>query len=273
MSQYTEQEIREMFFEALDAFNDCYESDITRENTVLAFFTPDNGLEVYEQLCRKYFPKHLSENYQAEGYFHSFAAQAFVSDAQYGIMVRPDLDYPREEYFQILLHEISHLYCTRNEIEGGRFFDRYCMGSGEEDGMMNAGYAIWREAVADIMADSILFEYTRWTLNDIKAEIKQLYNEMSPSNPDSKKCMSLIIGYIMDTKEVGGAESWPDAESQLKKRLGIQDHLLIAVIEMVFENLHRSPFWTITPEFIMDLGQTYLTMLTLKLFKTELDIS
>ena len=29
---------------------------------------------------------------------------------------------------------------------------------GEEDGYYNAGYAVWREAIADIMADSIMSE-------------------------------------------------------------------------------------------------------------------
>ena len=36
--------------------------------------------------------------------------------------------------------------------------------------MMNAGYAVWREAVADIMADSILSEYTSLTLADVREE-------------------------------------------------------------------------------------------------------
>lgn len=37
--------------------------------------------------------------------------------------------------------------------------------------MMNAGYAVWREAVADIMADSILSEYTSLTLADVRDEV------------------------------------------------------------------------------------------------------
>ncbi len=59
MSRYTEQELRDTFFNALDFFNDALDSGITRENTVLAFFTPDNGLAVYERFCRRYFPSTL----------------------------------------------------------------------------------------------------------------------------------------------------------------------------------------------------------------------
>ena len=77
MGRYTEQELRDIFFDALDFFNDALDSGITRDNTVLAFFTPENGLEVYEQFCREHFPKNLDEDYKAEGYFQTFAAQAF----------------------------------------------------------------------------------------------------------------------------------------------------------------------------------------------------
>ena len=78
MGRYTEQELRDIFYEALDVFNEALDSGITRDNTFLAFFTPDDGQEVYERFCGKRFPKYLREDYGAEGYFQSFAAQAFV---------------------------------------------------------------------------------------------------------------------------------------------------------------------------------------------------
>lgn len=270
MSRYAEHELRDAFFDSLDIFNDALDSGITRENTVLAFFTPDNGLAVYEQFCRKYFPKHLDEDYRAEGYFQSFAAQAFAGGGRYGVMVRADMDIPLPELHRIFLHEISHLFCWENEIEGGGFFDRYCMGSGAEDGMMNAGYAIWREAVADIMADSILSEYASLTLADIREEAGRLYRLLSPAEPESKKCMALIIVYVMITKEVGGAAEWDKAEAGLKRHLRLDDPLLYAILKMVFDNLHRSPFRSITPEFIMGLGETYLSLLSVKYLRENI---
>ena len=67
MCRYTEQELRDIFYDALDFFNEALDSGITRDNTVLAFFTPENGLDVYEQFCREHFPKNLDEDYKAEG--------------------------------------------------------------------------------------------------------------------------------------------------------------------------------------------------------------
>ena len=87
MGRYTEQELRDIFYDALDFFNEALDSGITRDNTVLAFFTPDNGLEVYERFCQEHFPKNLDGGYKTEGYFQSFAAQAFVGKGRYGVMI------------------------------------------------------------------------------------------------------------------------------------------------------------------------------------------
>ena len=190
-----------------------------------------------------------------EGYFESFGAQAFVNDTEYGVLIREDIDFTLGEVLQMFLHEISHLYCTRNEIDGGNFFDKYCMGSGPEDGMMNAGYAIWREAVADIMADSIISEYATIALSSVKGIVKEYYGELSASNPDSKKAMSLIIVYIMISREVASTRDWNVGNRAIKRSISIDEPLLEAMLKHVFDQIHRSPFWEITPEFIMTLGE------------------
>lgn len=93
MGRYMEQELRDIFYDAMDFFNESLDSGITRNNTILAFSTPDNGLEVYKQFCQEYFPRNLDEDYKAEGYFQSFAAQAFVGRGLYGVMIRTDIDF------------------------------------------------------------------------------------------------------------------------------------------------------------------------------------
>lgn len=69
-----------------------------------------------------------------------------------------------------------------------------------------------------------------------------------------------IIVYIMISKEVAGTKNWAAAERAIKKGIRIEDALFIALLKQVFDQLHRSPFWSITPEFIMTLGQTYLSL-------------
>lgn len=258
---YTEDRLRTIFLQALALFNDCIESDISEENTVLAFFTPKTGKKVYEDFCGAYFPKNLNEPYWENGFFESFAAQAFVEDNRYGILFRSDLDFSPMEILYTFLHEISHLYCTRNEIPGGHFFDRYCKGSGGEDGQMNAGYAIWLEFVADLMASSVLSETTDSTLSSVGHTVTELFDAISGTNPDSKKCMSLILVSLMNTREVGCTENWNKAERAIRRVFPFDD-LMIYAIQIVFDNLHEHPFWTITPDFIMELGGVYLMILS-----------
>lgn len=264
---YTRNALTEYFFEALDMFNDCLDSDISKDNILLEFFMPTNGLLVYERFCGAHFPKMLEEPYKEAGYFESLGAQAFVNDNEYGVLIREDINFTLGEVLQMFLHEISHLYCTKNEIKVGNFFDKYCMGTGPEDGMMNAGYAIWREAVADIMADSIISEYATITLSSVKEIVKEYYGELSAANPNSKKAMSLIIVYIMISREVASTRDWKVANRAIKRSIEIDEPLLESMLKQVFDQLHRSPFWEITPEFIMTLGETYVSLLSHILLK------
>ena len=126
---------------------------------------------------------------------------------------------------------------------------------------MNAGYAIWREAIADIMADSIESEYAQISLPMVKGTIKELYGKLSADNPESKKAMSLIIAYVMISAEVADTKSWETAEKAIRRSSITEDQLLISMLKQVFDQMQRKPPWRITPEFVMSLGETFLTML------------
>lgn len=268
-NRYSKQELTKYFFEMLDVFHDHLDTDIGKDTLTLDFFTPDNGIQVYENFCKSRFPQLLEEDYKAPGYFESIAAQAFVNETEYGVLVREDIDFTLDNLLWTFLHEISHLYCTRNELDGKElFFDKYCTGSGTEDGIMNAGYAIWREAVADIMTDSMVSEYTSLSLRSsfVRNIIRQLYEDLRPQDLISKKAMSLILVYTMTSKEVAYTASWETAEKALRRNIKINDELLFAILEQVFHQIQNRPFWKITPDFIMTLGETYESLLVGKLF-------
>lgn len=260
---YSQSELTKYFYEALDMFNDCLDSDISKDNLVLDYFNPENGVAVYERFCQEHFPNMLEEtNYKEPGYFASVGAQAFVSDSKYGVLINERIDFTLAEVLQTFLHEISHLYCTRNEIEDGNFFDKYCMGSGPENGMMNAGYAIWREAVADIMADSVISDYTTTTLRQVRPIVQEYFQMLVPRNPGAKKAMSLIIVFIMISSEVASVTQWELAEKEIAKAIQIEDRLLFSILKQVFEQLQSGCFWKITPDFIITLGETYLCLIS-----------
>ena len=79
--------------------------------------------------------------------------------------------------------------------------------------------------------------------------------------------MSLIIVYIMISREVAATREWDEAIRAIKRTIKIDDPLLEAILKQVFDQLHRNPFWEITPEFIMTLGETYLSLLSHILLK------
>ncbi len=68
----------------------------------------------------------LQEGYKRPGRFAGISAEAFASETHAGVMFRIDLPFPKMELLQIALHEIAHIFCTRNEIEGGKFYQTDC---------------------------------------------------------------------------------------------------------------------------------------------------
>jgi len=267
MSKYAKEELTQIAYDAMECFSEGMHFDISPENTILAFFTPENGIKVYEDLCKRYFPDWLNENYSVEGYFNTFAASAFVGE-KYGILIRLDLDMTAADWFEIFLHEISHIYCTVNEIDGGYFFDKYCNQKSDYDnGIINAGYAIWREAVADIMAHTVTWYPSMYTLEYVKPMCLELQAEIYFENPDSKKAVSLFLAYLMLTNEVRNSQSWQQAEQQIREVINFDDEMIYPIIKSVYQNLQKDDYWTITPDFIMNIGEAYLWLLTNKSLK------
>ena len=64
-------------------------------------------------------------------------------------MIRADIDFAGAGH-RVFLHEISHLFCCENEIEGGGFLTATAWVGRAEGWHDERGYAVWREAVADI---------------------------------------------------------------------------------------------------------------------------
>ena len=84
-NKYTQSQLYEYFISALDIFNDFIKSDIDQNNVKLLFFTKEDTVQKYEEMCRD-FPQYLSEPYKAEDFFTDVAASAFVNGDKYGVL-------------------------------------------------------------------------------------------------------------------------------------------------------------------------------------------
>lgn len=165
----------------------------------MAFLTVKNGVQVYETFCGQFFPKYMRENYTAPGYMESFSAQAFVNDGMYGILIRLDAPETPDTWYQIVLHEMGHIFSLVHEIGGEDFYEKYCTCETDElieKGTICAGYGIWREFIADYIVSQINPFFHPLTMRELKKAVFELDKEWSSANPSAKTVVSQILAAI-----------------------------------------------------------------------------
>ena len=141
---------------ALNRFNEEMDTHYSMVNVKHECFNPENAAEVYERFRSQYFPNRLNDDYRNPDYFGDSIAMAFTGPEYDGILYNEPLctELKSIEVYVIFLHELSHIFCVHNEIRGGNFYEKYCSNNVENvytDGIMNAGYAVWREFIAGVM--------------------------------------------------------------------------------------------------------------------------
>lgn len=265
--------IQRLFAHALHLFNAKLGTEYTSDNIKLAFCTSRTWAGIRSAFSETFG---ICAEQEKPGPHSATLAEAFVGQTDCddsahvdGILIRTDapgdLDNP-EAYLHILVHEISHIFCTTNEIETAsyknqRFFDLYCAGKPAtmnetiSDGTMNAGYAIWREFIADILTD-IVDQQPSAHLSDVKEHLLLISKEVKVGNSAAKACLTRYLSIIMNSWEGSEAETW----SELKTVLTSMKLPFVNIVELVFENLHQkdAQCYEITPDFIADLGNAYM---------------
>ena len=229
---------------AIEIFNDKMDADFSRDHVILTCFMTDDQEEIFEQFCAQYFPYRLHDRYQEEGYF-DFRASSFIgmdNGGKDGILLRTDIPYHPVELLHIFLHELAHIYCVHHELDGKSFYDEYCEGyaqSKEEDGMINAGYAVWRECIAEIIA------------------IDQR---------DGKLLVSEILTAVMTSAEVEASQTWDEAEKAIHSLKLFDTAPEMDLMRLVFNQL-QDRLIEIDVDFISELGFLYLNILSLSLLR------
>ena len=265
----TEEEILRIASTVFERYNDCFGTQYSLENIKIAFCTLDNAKEVYRSFTSTY-----DFHFERRPTFSDFGAEAFIGptdcgspDHVDGILVRTDvpleIDNARS-YMMLFVRELAQIFCTTHEIptahiEGQRFFDLYCAGTPRNreetvaDGQINAGYAIWRQFIADIVAD-IVYQQPSMYLREIKTEIERKAQMVKVGNPDAKEAMYSILAMVMNTFEGGRAETWKELEAHLRE----EDIPFIQIIHLVYDQLHSECAYRIEPDFIRELGTVYM---------------
>ena len=255
---------KEALFYAASIFNERLGAEFSEDNLVLRCFQTENQQEVFEQFCKQYFPDRLTDQYKEDGYF-DFYASAFVGEGENsvdGILLRTDVERSPATLYHILLHELAHIFCTRNELGGDNFYKRYCMDdtlSSEEDGAINAGYAVWRELIAELIASEKDDNCAFLSLEDKEDILRYYMKELEDG--DRKLAVSMLLCEALTSREGEPSPTWGDTKKRFEKYAPFDEPLFIDLLELVVRKLKKN-FVEIDRDFILELGSLYLFLVT-----------
>ena len=261
-------EYKEALLCAAETLNEHMGTEFSEDNLVLRCFQTENQQEAFEGFCKQYFPNRLTDRYKEDGYF-DFHASAFVSEGESGVdgvLLRTDIERTPATLYHILLHELAHIFCTRNELGGDSFYKRYCMDdtlSSEEDGAINAGYAIWRELIAELIAFEMDDNCLVLALEDKEDILRYYMEELEDGN--RKMAVSMILCEALTSREGEPAATWSTTKRKVTKYKPFDDPLFMDLLELVVRKLRKN-FVEIDRDFILELGSLYLFLVT------ELDV-
>ena len=249
---------------AAETLNERMGTEFSEDNLVLCCFQTENQQEVFEQFCKQYFPERLTDRYKEDGYF-DFHASAFVGEGENsvdGVLLRTDVERTPATLYHILLHELAHIFCTHNEFGGDSFYKRCCMDdtlSSEEDGAINAGYAIWRELIAELIASEKDDNCVVLSLEDKEDILRYYMEELEDGN--RKMAVSMILCEALTSREGEPAATWSTTKRKVTKYKPFDDPLFMDLLELVVRKLKKN-FVEIDRDFILELGSRYLFLVT-----------
>ena len=255
---------KQILFYAAEIFNERKGTMFNEENLVLSCFQTSNQEEVFEQFCKQYFPDRLTDRYKEEGYL------IFTPPL---LLAKGKTVWTASSCARILsaLRQCSITSCctswrmlsapTMNWAETA-FINAYYMDSTlshEEDGAINAGYAIWRELIAEVIAFEMDDNCFVVPLRE-KAALLRYYKEKF-ENGDRKRGLSMILCEALTSKECEMSAIWNVAQKKVAGHKPFDNPLFMDMLGLVFRKL-RDNLVEIDRDFILELGSLYLCLVT-----------
>lgn len=266
---YIEEKLSDMFDIAVNAFDRYMNTDMKNEDIKIAFFNSDNGIEVCKEFCRKYFPNQYEMKYTQQDFIDNSAAAAFVSDEYYGILIKTDTGDTYAQIMHTLIHELAHCFCITNEIEGGNFYKKHCE-TGSEN--ISIGHKIWREAIADIIAEKIITRDSFRSIEFFAEQINYYYDMIHSSDMGiSIQALSLVAVATMVSYEVMATNEWSEAKSIITDTTDVKDEKVLNLLEKIYCNIRKPKYWEISKKFIEELGDIYYAIRVAKMDTLSLE--
>ncbi len=240
-----------------------------KDNLKVKILAPEEGIAGYERFCNQYFPNYLdeySDDYAADGYIDTFKAQAFINGTLYGILLRSGAADNPVGWYEIILHEMSHIFCIIHEKDGTNFFYTYC--TNDESGAIAARYAIWREFIADYMAAHINPYLHLLPVSELRKEVRLDDTNVFWGSQNAKTSVSSVLTSIFLNKQVYSSNNIDDillylSNNRIFASKTILD-LYARLLDTIFNQISKEKFWEISVDFIESVGSTYVGLLMWK---------
>lgn len=247
----------EVAYTAFEHFNSKMKINYTSDNIKLAFYDNSDADIQYKRFCDEYFPDRLTDNNE----LRNALASAFTGKDFDGIMIRRDFSGSQSELFTVVLHELSHIWCTHNEIPTGDFYDRYCKDNTENtllDGVINAGYAIWREFAAIYLSTNVQGVEYYPSLTEIEQDVLEVAELVRPDNPAAKISMTDFLACVLMSRDGNDKNAWESVNVWLSQK-GLTH--FSSITNLVYIHICSEKFWEIDSDFIETLGSSYFAVL------------
>lgn len=129
--------------------------------------------------------------------------------------------------------------------------------SREEDGTINAGYAVWRELIAELIAFELDDNCDVIPIRRKKDLLSYYEGELLTGN--GKMGVSMILCEAMTSAEGEASMTWDAAKSKFTRFKPFDDPLYKDLLELVFTHV-REYFIVIDRDFIYEIGVLYLSI-------------
>ena len=129
---------------------------------------------------------------------------------------------------------------------------------------INAGYAVWRECIAEIIAIECDDNCDIFPIRDKKKMLTQLRDEIDQR--DGKLLVSEILTAVMTSAEVEASQTWDEAEKAIHSLKLFDTAPEMDLMRLVFNQL-QDRLIEIDVDFISELGFLYLNILSLSLLR------
>jgi len=243
-------DIQKIFKAALDSINDAFEPELKTEHIILYPYVSEDAKMQYWDFTKKNGFEYESGYDPCSAYGSAYLHGNNDID---GIMIRVDDWIPEDKIYHTLLHELAHIYITRNEIDGGHFQSKYCEKTGNtmRENTVYCGYSIWREIAAETVAMS-LDPAPSYSIHKYLTELKAYSSQIKPNDQKGKIIIEDVILTILFSDEARLSDE------SLIRLLREEGFKFIETALLCIDKVKEPEFWIIDEEFAYILGFTFL---------------